>query len=88
MFHFVYSVKSLMSVYLVASSVDIERIWSCGRTLLPHNRNRLSMASIRALLCLGEWSRKGLVNRDDLIEIASMNDLKGDAEVDGDGNEL
>ncbi|RPD60433.1 hypothetical protein L226DRAFT_469364, partial [Lentinus tigrinus ALCF2SS1-7] len=36
--------------------VDIEHI-SSRWTHLPHVRNGLCARSIRALLCLGEWSR-------------------------------
>ncbi len=49
------------------TSVDIERVFSRGRLLLPHVRNGLSARSIRALLCLGEWSRLGLVKDKDVI---------------------
>ncbi len=64
---------------IIATSVDIERIFSRGRLLLPHVRNGLSAHSIRALLCLGEWS---------LLELVDDADIEGVveklAEVDGD----
>ena len=51
-----------------ATSVDIERVFSKGRLLLSHVRNRLSVESTRALLCLGAWSRLGFVNSSDIKE--------------------
>jgi len=37
---------------LVATSVDVERLFSHGQVLLSHNHNRLSAQTTRALLCL------------------------------------
>lgn len=50
----------------LGTSVDIERVFSRGRLILPHVRNGLSGQSIRALLCLGEWSLLDLVDDDDV----------------------
>lgn len=77
--------SSDMSCSLTASSVDVERVFSRGRLLLPHTRNRLSSESIRALMCLGAWSREGLVSREDLLKVAELPDLVGDDEVDENG---
>ncbi|KZV81577.1 hypothetical protein EXIGLDRAFT_590460, partial [Exidia glandulosa HHB12029] len=54
--------------YLVipATSVDVERVFSRGRQLLPYNRNRLSAESVRALLCVGAWSRMDFVRDNDV----------------------
>ena len=41
---------------IVATSVDVERVFSKGRILLSHVRNRLSVQSTWALMCLGAWS--------------------------------
>jgi hypothetical protein len=40
----------------LATSVDVERLFSRGQPVLSHTRSRLSVASTRALLCLGSWS--------------------------------
>ena len=57
-------------IICLATSVYIERVFSCGRLILPHVRNGLSAQSIRALLCLGEWSLLGLVrDADVLVEV-------------------
>jgi hypothetical protein len=63
---------------LLATSVDVERVFSYGRLLLSHVRNRLSVDSTRALLCLGAWSRLGFVNKEDLLEAAMLPDVKKD----------
>ena len=39
---------------LIATSIDVERLFSRGRLLLPHTRNGLSSRSTRALLLLDE----------------------------------
>ena len=62
---------SRMLIYLIATSVDVERVFSRGRLVLSHIRNRLSAESTRALLCVGEWSRKGLIDDMDLIAVTS-----------------
>ncbi|EPS96244.1 hypothetical protein FOMPIDRAFT_1082196, partial [Fomitopsis schrenkii] len=50
-----------------ATSVDVERIFSRGRLILPHIRNGMSAKSIRALLCLGDWCLLDLVKDDDVV---------------------
>ena len=47
-----------------------------------HARNRLSSQSIRALMCLGEWSLLGLVKDKDIHAVTV------EAEVDGDDEEF
>jgi hypothetical protein len=37
----------------IATSVDVEQVFSKGRLVLPHVQNRLSVQSTCALLCLG-----------------------------------
>lgn len=49
-----------------ATSVYVERVFSKGRILLSHLRNRLSVQSTRALLCVGTWSRMGFVSDRDV----------------------
>ena len=45
-----------------ATSTGVERVFSKGRLILAHTRNRLSAESIRALLFVGDWSRRGILN--------------------------
>ena len=68
---------------LSAMSVDIECFFSRGRLLLSHVWNRLSIQSTCASLCLGAWSRIGLVKDDDVMEAARLPEVKGtEAELD------
>ncbi|KAF7795824.1 hypothetical protein EIP86_006991 [Pleurotus ostreatoroseus] len=57
----------MASSYLTipATSVSVERVFGRGR-LLSHVRNRTSAESARALLCVGEWTRLGLVKDEDI----------------------
>jgi len=63
-----------------ATSVDVERLFSRGRLLLSHVRSRLSAQSTRALLCLGSWSRLGLVKDTDVLAVTVLDDVEGDEE--------
>ncbi|KIM54869.1 hypothetical protein SCLCIDRAFT_43076, partial [Scleroderma citrinum Foug A] len=52
-----------------ATSIDVKCLFSKGRILLPHLRNRLSSQSISALLCLGSWSLHGFVKDKDIKNV-------------------
>jgi hypothetical protein len=66
-----------------ATSVDVERVFSKGRLVLSHVRNGLSVQSTRALMCLGAWSKMGLVRDKDVMEAARLPDVNGsEAELD------
>jgi hypothetical protein len=45
---------------------------------LPYIRNRLSSESTRALLCIGDWSRRGLVKDIDIKAAALLPDVSGE----------
>jgi len=55
----------------------VERVFSQGRLVLSHVRNGLSVQSTRALMCLGAWSRMGLVKDKDVMEAARLPDVNG-----------
>ena len=63
---------------MIATSVDVERVFSKGRLVLSHIRNRLTVASTRALMCLGAWSKLGLVRDADLLAAATLPDVMED----------
>lgn len=71
---------------MLATSVDVERLFSRGRMLLSHTRNRLSSQSIRAILCLGSWGFHTFVGSTDLQKLASLQDIEGDEDVVLDDN--
>ena len=50
----------------IATSVDVERVFSRGRLVLPYVRGRLAVQSTRASLCVGLWSSQGLVRDGDI----------------------
>jgi hypothetical protein len=66
-----------------ATSVDVERVFSRGRLILSHVRSRLSVQSTRALICVGSWSRLGLVKNEDVMSAAMLANIKEDLEVLG-----
>lgn len=70
-------------VYL-ATSVDVERVFSKGRLILSHVRNRLSVDTTRALMCLGNWSKQGLVSDDVMKAASKLPDVKEDEELEED----
>jgi hypothetical protein len=55
-----------LRVLKLATSVDVERIFSQGRIVLSHLRSRLSVQSTWALMCLGVWSCLGYVKDSDI----------------------
>ncbi|EKM73774.1 hypothetical protein AGABI1DRAFT_18172, partial [Agaricus bisporus var. burnettii JB137-S8] len=50
----------------LASSVDVERIFSKARIVLSDLRNRLAVQTVRSLICVGEWIKAGLITEKDL----------------------
>ncbi|KIM46598.1 hypothetical protein M413DRAFT_63255, partial [Hebeloma cylindrosporum] len=64
------------------TSVDVEHLFSCGCLILSHTRSRLSVASTRALLCLGSWSLLGLIRDQDLDEVGKLDEIDGRIELE------
>lgn len=64
----------------IATSIDVECLFSRGRLLLSHVRSQLSAQSTRALLCLGTWSELKLVKTEDVTKVSALPDVKGDEE--------
>ncbi len=72
---------SLILTLMLATSVNVERLFSRGRLVLSHVRSRLSVQTTRAILCLNSWSRNKLVNTEDVLLISKEEDLlDGEAE--------
>ena len=70
-------------LFIPATSVDVERLFSHGRLVLSHVRSRLSVQSTRALICVGAWSRLGLVKTEDVLSAAMLADIKEDVKMLG-----
>jgi hypothetical protein len=62
----------------------VERVFSKGRLILSHTRNRLSVESTRALMCLNNWTSAGYINNQDIEDAAGLPDVK---EEDDDNEE-
>lgn len=62
---------------LIATSVDVERVFSHGRLLISHVCNRLTAQTCRAMICLREWGRLGLIDNDDLKVVTAMPEASG-----------
>lgn len=68
----------LILSFFLATSVDVERVFSRGRLILSHVRSRLSAQSTRALLCVGNWSKYGFIEDEDVKAIAELPDVGKD----------
>ena len=62
-------------MFALATSTDVERVFSKGRLFLSHVRNRLSVQSTRALMCLGAWSRLGYIKDEDVNMVTADADV-------------
>ena len=81
-FYIYIHIKLTLYSNLLATSVDVERIFSKGRLILSHVCNHLSVNLTRGLLCLGAWSKLGLVNKNNIKIITSLPEVKeGDKEA-------
>ena len=79
---FIFADKHLSSI---ATSTDVERVFSQGRILLSHIRNRLSAQTTRALMCVGDWSLLGFVKDKDIQAVTVEEELDGEEEDLPDG---
>lgn len=64
----------------LATSVNVERIFSKGCILLSHLRSWLSVQSTHVLMYLGEWSSMGFVKDSDIIAAAALSEVDGEEE--------
>jgi hypothetical protein len=74
--HMALNMQSYTYLLYLATSVDVEHVFSKGRLVLSHVRNRLSAQTTRALLCLGAWSLLGYVLRNDVLSVTCLPDLE------------
>src|SRR6266851_3106530 len=70
------SLLSLLIFCPLATTVDVERVFSHGRLILPHVHNCLTVQSTHALLCVSTWSLLGLVKDSDIkMSVGKDDDL-------------
>ena len=74
--------QQCLFMFLVATSVDIEHVFSRRCLFLSHVRSWLSAQSTHVLICLGSWSLKGLVMDSDVLAVSSLADVEGDEELE------
>lgn len=60
----------------VATSTDVEFVFSQNRILLSHTRNQLYAQTTQASMCLGAWSVLGLVKDSDIKSAAVFPDVE------------
>lgn len=70
----------LLITSITATSVNVEWTFSQGRLVLSHVHSHLSVQSTQALLCLGGWSKMGLVKDDDVKSAAVLPEVDGEEE--------
>lgn len=68
----------------LATSMDVEHVFSHGHILLSHIQNQLSAQSTWALLCLGQWSLHSYVHHDDILMAAALPEVPEGEGKDGD----
>jgi hypothetical protein len=61
-----------LSSSCTATSVDVEQVFSQGHIVLSHLRNRLSVQSTHALMCLGVWSHLRYVKDSDIKGVVAL----------------
>jgi hypothetical protein len=68
------------AIKILATMVDVERVFSMGRLLLPYVHSRLNVQSTRALVCLDSWSLLGLIEDSDIKAAVGLGDVVGKEE--------
>ena len=67
---------------MIATSVNVECLFSCGHVLLSHTHNHLSSQSICALLCLRSWSVAGFVKSANVQKLEPFGEIEGNEDVE------
>jgi hypothetical protein len=78
----------LITYFCSATSVDVECLFSHGCLILSHTCSRLSVSSTCTLLCLGSWSKLGLVQNEDVEAIARLDEADAQVELNKLGDML
>ncbi|KAH9015232.1 hypothetical protein EDB85DRAFT_1875931 [Lactarius pseudohatsudake] len=70
-----------MTHSFLATSINVERVFSQGRLLLSHVRSCLSVHLTRALLCVGTWSVLGLIKDSDVKGCLGLDEVCEEEEL-------
>jgi hypothetical protein len=71
------SLHTIHTLIYFQPHLSTSREFSCGRLVLSHVRSCMTAQTTRAILCLGNWSRLGLVKSDDVRAAAALLDVEG-----------
>lgn len=63
-------------MFFLATSVDVECVFSKGQLVLSYIHNHLSVESTRALMCLRAWIKLDLISKEDIRSAANLPDVK------------
>ena len=68
-------------------TVDVERVFSRGRVVLSYLWNRLNVQTVRALICVDEWIKAGIIKEKQMHDcLRALKEVEDDDEADvGDG---
>jgi len=72
------SLLSLLIFCPLATTVDVERVFSHGQLVLSHVHNHLAIQSTCMSLCVGIWSPLGLVKDSDIRMSVGKDDVVGE----------
>jgi len=75
------SVQGAKSLVPVATTVDIEHIFSRGHLVLPHVHGCLAVQSTCASLCVGLWSSQGFVKEADVRAALDAREVEDEDEL-------
>ena len=50
----------LRLIISLATSVDVEHVFSHARIVIPHLQNQLSPKTVHRIMCVGAWSHEDL----------------------------
>lgn len=67
--------KYNLTMLYLATSVDVEQVFSKHWLILSHVHNHLTSQSTHALMCLGVWSALGYVRDKDVLSVTKLPDL-------------
>ena len=62
-------------VWKLATSINVEQVFSQGQIVLSHLCSRLSVQTMRALMCLGAWSHQGFVKDRDIKAVVILPEI-------------
>jgi hypothetical protein len=66
-------------------SVDVEQAFSHGWLVLSHTRSWLTAQTTCAVLCLGLWSKLGLIKDSDIKAVLQLLDIEDEEDWLDDG---